>query len=337
MTDPLLEDFTDILNQDLDWQFFSNKTILITGVNGFTPSSLTTFFLQLHDQKNINLKIIGLGRSPCKIEHKALKIIVQDICTPINLSEPVDIIIHAASKASPVYFAKHPIETLSPNLLGTINLLKFTEKNKINNFIFLSSGTVYGQFEHDDTLLQEDSNGSIDPFESNACYTLSKKMAENICYSWFKEKNTPIKIARLFHTIGPRMQLNDGRIHSNLIKNILHNETLAIKSNGKALRSFIDINDVISALLFIILKGSNGEAYNIGNPANEISIKGFAELLKSLSNKEDLIIDIQNQLDEFATKNQRYNVCINKLKTLGWYPKVSLNSSINKVLHQYEH
>ena len=126
MRDPLLEDFTDILNQDLDWQFFSNKTILITGVNGFIPSSITALFLKLYDQKNIPLKIIGLGRNPCRIEHKALRTIIQDICEPINISEPVDIIIHAASKASPVYFAKHPIDTLSPNLLGTINLLKFS-------------------------------------------------------------------------------------------------------------------------------------------------------------------------------------------------------------------
>lgn len=331
-----MDDFSPIFGSGLDWQSFNNKTILITGSNGFIPGSFVKFFLALSDCKKINLKVLGLAKTEGSVDHPRFKTIIQDVSSPINIEEPVHTIIHGASRASPLDFFQEPTSIIKPNLLGTINLLEFAEKSPLDNFIFLSSGTIYGQFNDANTLLNEETYGSINPFDNSACYSLSKKMAETICYSWFREKNTPVKICRLAHTLGTHMKLGDGRVHHDFIQNIITGESFKIKGDGTSLRSFIDINDLITAVIFVILKGKPGEAYNLSNPENEISIKDFAHLLKSLSNNQSINIDIQNNPDSLATKSQRYNMSINKLKSLGWSPKINIEESLKKILKAYE-
>src|SRR3990167_7390936 len=107
------------------------KTVLITGVNGFIASYLARLLLSL------KAKVIGLGRNPSKIKDTNFTMVIQDVCDPIT--ERADYIIHAASKASPIYYGVVPVDVMKPNIIGTYNLLENARKG-CKGFLFLSAG-----------------------------------------------------------------------------------------------------------------------------------------------------------------------------------------------------
>ena len=186
----------------------------------------------------------------------------------MKYTESVDYIIHAASQANTKLFYSDPVGTLSANTIGTYNLLKYANEKKVKGFLFFSSGAVYGDTSIATEFIKENQYYQIDPLEITSCYSESKKMAENMCFSFYKQFNLPIKIIRIGHTYGPGINLNDGRVFSDFIKNILDNKDLVIKSDGEAKRAFCYITDAINAFFLVLFNGKSGEAYNMSN--NEI-------------------------------------------------------------------
>ena len=154
-----------------------------------------------------------------------LKIIVQDVANEINLIEKIDYIVHAASPASPKYYNIDPVGVIMPNILGTKNTLELARKNNIEGYLYFSSGEVYGQL-NDGEVVNEDKYGYLDPTSVRACYGESKRMGENLCVSYGHQHNIPIKIVRPFHTYGPGMKLDDGRVFADFVKNIVNNEDI---------------------------------------------------------------------------------------------------------------
>ena len=151
----ILEDFNQIKNSSIDWNRFANKTILITGANGFLPAYMVEILLLLNNDilKYSPCKVIALVRNEKHTKERFsnylsdenLKIIVQDVANEINLIEKIDYIVHAASPASPKYYNIDPVGVIMPNILGTKNTLELARKNNIEGYIYFSSGEVYGQ------------------------------------------------------------------------------------------------------------------------------------------------------------------------------------------------
>ena len=113
-----------------------------------------------------------------------------------------------------------------------------------------------------------------------------KKIAETICYSYFKQKKVPIKILRVFHTYGPMMNLNDGRVMMDFIKNAINEKEIIIKSKGNQKRTFCYISDLIEGILIVLLKGKNGEAYNLANKKEYYSINKLAKVISKFTKKK---------------------------------------------------
>ena len=207
------------------------------------------------------------------------KIIRCDICNPKEIFlTKVDYIIHAASNASPIYYTSSPIETIDPNLLATKNLLEIAKKNSAT-FLFVSSGAIYGEIKGAKNITEED-YFPINPEKINSCYSLSKKMGEVYCYNYKRIFNLDVKIARIFHTLGPGLSIGDGRVFSDFIDEIFENKSISIKGDGLAKRSFCYISDTIVALLILLSTKSKSTAYNIANPRNFYSIIELAQILK---------------------------------------------------------
>ena len=271
----ILQDVQTIYQADIEWEKFRNTTILISGANGFLPAYLVESLLYLNKvDPTMNAMIIGLVRNLEAAKkrfadyegNKHLQFLVQDVSNPIQISSNIDYIIHAASQASPKYYAVDPVGTLKANVLGTLNLLQLALEKKVKSFLFFSSGEVYGQLGPHQIPTPENVFGYVDPTNIRSCYAESKRMGENICVSYFHQYGVPAKIVRPFHTYGPKMQLNDGRVYADFVSDIVNNRNIIMKSDGSAIRPFCYLADATSGFFTVLLKGNSGEAYNVGNP-----------------------------------------------------------------------
>ncbi len=337
------EDLKNITSSELPWENFMNSTVLISGANGFLPAYMVETFLYLNKIRDLNIKIIGLVRNKNKAlnrfssyqDRNDFRLIVQDVCSPIDCIDKVDYIIHAASQASPKYYGTDPVGTLSANILGTYNLLTLAYKNQLKSFLFFSSCEVYGQVVSSQIPTKEAQYGYLDPLNLRSCYAESKRMGETMCVSWFSQYGLPTKIVRPFHTYGFGMSLNDGRVHADFVADIINNRDIQIKSDGSATRAFCYVADATVGFFTVLLKGENGQAYNIGNYVCEISIIDLANKLTSLFHDKNLKV-IKNILthDSGYLKSNVSRSCpdITKIVDLGWKPMTSIEDGFRRTI-----
>ncbi|MBY0244239.1 MAG: NAD-dependent epimerase/dehydratase family protein [Sphingobacteriaceae bacterium] len=341
------EDLETIYNSDVDWSKFQNTVVLITGANGFLPAYLVESLLYLNfiDPKN-NVKVICLVRNIENAESRFidykqctnLEFIVQDVSDSIKLTEKVDYIIHAASQASPKFYGTDPVGTLKANVLGTMNLLNYAKENKIKSFLYFSSGEVYGELDSEHIPIKENTFGYINPTNVRSCYAESKRMGENICVSYHHQYGVSVKIVRPFHTYGPKMKLDDGRVYADFVSDILNEKDICMHSDGSATRAFCYLTDATVGFLKILLDGKNGEAYNVGNPNEEHSILELAETLVNLYPEKGLkVIKQLNKEDNNYLKSplKRNSPNISKINELNWHPLVSIKDGFKRTIQSY--
>ena len=342
-------DLIEIYNCNIiDWKKFKDKTILISGANGFLPAYIVKSLLFLNEiNKDYNVNVIGLVRNKKKAEVKFIEylnnknfiLIEQDVCNEINIKEKIDFIIHAASQASPKFYGIDPVGTLKANVVGTINLLELARKNNIESFLYFSSGEVYGILPEDKIPIKEDSYGYVNPCDVRSCYAEGKRMGENICVSYYHQYKIPIKIVRPFHTFGPGMQLDDGRVYADFVKNILQNAPIQLQSDGSAIRAFCYLTDATIGFIKVLLDGINGEAYNVGNPEGEKSILELAKILVNLplnKNTEIKYLSTKNDNNYMKSPINRNSPNIDKMKNLGWNPKINVQEGFTRTIESYK-
>lgn len=341
----LEEDFKKISSLDIPWRKLYNKTILISGANGFIPSYLTKFLVFLNEDKKLKMNIITIARNREKMEEKfkdeinneLLKSVIQDISSPINIKTDINFIIHAASQASPKFYSIDPVGTLKANIFGTYNLLELARKNHVESFLFFSAGEIYGTIEGK-KLTTEDDFGKLDPSETRSCYAESKRAGEVMCSSWFHQYNIPARIVRLYHTYGPGFKLDDGRVFADFVSNILNNQDIVLKSDGKTIRSFCYIADAAAGFFTILLKGKNGEAYNLANEKDTVSIKRLAKILVDLfpEKKLKIITKTREKDDNYVVSKIKTNKPSSlKLRKLGWETKYNLKEGFTRTIQSF--
>ncbi len=340
------QDLRKIISAELPWQSLKDKKLCITGATGFLGSYLVKTFLALNESFNLNLRINCIVRDLNRIE-KRLK-----YCSSknninfyeSNIIEPLPLIvsesnffIHAASIASPKYFGKFPIETLEANTIATYNILKNLKENYLEKFLYFSSGEIYGIQKNDNLQINEDSYGYLDHLQLRTCYAESKKMAENMCQSFSFEKNLKFSIVRPFHTYGPSIDLNDGRVFSDFVSDVINNQDIILKSAGHSKRSFCYISEATIGFLTVLLKGQNKEAYNIGNPTQNISMKDLASKIISIVPEKKLKIQYNDHPINYLKSNLSEALpSIEKIKKLGWNPKIDLSEGFSRTIKSFE-
>jgi nucleoside-diphosphate-sugar epimerase len=340
------EDIADIIDSDLNWESFRNKTVLVSGANGFLPAYMVYSMLSASRVKNLNISVIALVRNKEKGENRFLdflsnpnfNILIQDVCDPVSVSGPVHYIIHAASQASPKFYGIDPVGTLKANVTGTLNLLQLASEKKVERFLYFSSSEVYGSLPPDKIPTKESDFGYIDPTNVRACYAESKRMGETICVSWMHQFKIPIVIVRPFHTYGPGMDLNDGRVYADFIANMVNAKDITMKSDGSAIRAFCYISDAVKAFFKVLLNGEPGQAYNVGNDECESSIIDLAEKLIALEPSKNL------QVKRFEEQGSNYMKSlvsrnapdISKIKILNWIPTVDIEKGFSRTIKSYK-
>lgn len=350
MNNIIEKDLKEIFSKDIEWKAFNNKTVLISGAYGMLASYLIFMLIYLREEKNIRVNIIAIVRSKEKFRKRFLDyaeknyIDIYETCllNPINVERNIDYIIHAASLANPSFYSVNPIEVLSPNIIGNYHLLNLATQKKVSAYLLFSTADIYGKVDDVKTITEE-TLGKIDPLNLRSCYSESKRMAETMCLSYYIQNKVPVKIARIAHTYGPNMDINnDPRVFASFVADVVNNRDIVMFSDGSDKRHFCYITDAVYAFFKILMDGKAGEAYNVCNQKEFISIQDLANRLISIYPERKLSIirkqrdKSDNYLEDTEKKNSDIYISNQKLKDLGWNESVSVDEGFKRVIDYIE-
>lgn len=308
-----------------------SKRILVTGGAGFLGSHLCAYLLEqghhvlcadnlfTGDKENIlNL----LANNPY------FEFIRHDVTFPLYVE--VDEIYNLACPASPIHYQRDPVQTTKTSVHGAINMLGLAKRIKAK-ILQASTSEVYGDPEvHPQT---EDYWGRVNPIGARACYDEGKRCAETLFFDYHRQHGLRIKVARIFNTYGPKMQINDGRVISNFIVQALNNEDITLYGDGSQTRSFCYVDDLIRGLVALMESSDDITGpINLGNPV-EFTIKKAAEKIIELTNSRSKII--LKTLPEDDPKQRQPN--ITKAKALlNWSPTVDFEKGIKQTIEYFK-
>lgn len=347
MNSVIISDMEDIYSRRISWDNLENKTVLLTGAYGMLASYLVYFFVYIKQVKNINVNLIAVVRNRDKFYKKFsdidyldnVQVLENDLSRKLDVEENVDYIIHAASLASPQYYSICPVDVLMPNTIGNYYLLQLAKQKNVKGFLLFSSCDIYGVPNAVNGMINEEAYGEMDTLDIHNCYSESKRMAETMCKAFNVQYGVHAKIARIAHTYAPTMDIeNDPRVFASFVKNIVHGQNIVMKSDGSGKRSFCYITDAIAGYFTILFEGIDGEAYNVCNTSQFVSVKELAEILVSLYPEKNLkVIREERGKTEHYTENSLLVGCDNipdnsKLMKLGWNASVDIKEGFKRVI-----
>lgn len=325
---------------------FQNSTIVITGCAGFLGYCFMLYFSQYRQELGIR-KVIGLdnfmlGR-PKWLESlgEGFDIhqfnVISDNIAEVTDAKNADYVIHMASIASPVFYRKHPIETIDANIWGLRSLLEFYKHNGIKGFLFFSSSEIYGDPTPDAIPTDEEYRGLVSAIGSRACYDEAKRFGETMCMLFSQVHKMPIGVARPFNNYGPGMKLNDKRVPADFAQAVSLNQDIVILSSGSPTRTFCYVADAVVGYLKILVHGKY-DYFNIGIDAPEISVAQLADIYARAARDtfgySGKVVFQAPEEDNYLTHNpQRRCPDISKaMRILGYEPQISVEDGVHRFL-----
>lgn len=320
---------------NLPWEKLSGCNILVTGATGLIGSCLVD---TLMSNPHKDYQVYAMGRNQKRaadrfgryVNDSAFHFLQGDVTEPLQSDISFHFIIHAASNGSPNFFANNPVEVMKSNLYGVSNLIEYGLGHDMKRFLYVSTGEVYGVNEA--TLLDESSYGYVDILNTRSCYPSSKRAAETLAMCYAGEYGTDVVVARPCHTYGPHFTESDNRVYAQFIRNVLNHQDIIMKSAGTQYRSWCYVEDCVNALLFILLKGKSGEAYNIADKNSVVTIRELAEMTARIAGRKVFMqLPSENEKKEF-TPIKRAVFDTSKIEGLGWSISGTMEEKLRKTI-----
>lgn len=311
--------------------------ILITGAAGFLGSHLSDRFIsQGHEVIGMDNFVTG---NPQNLAHLAgdecFSFIRHDVSNFIFVPGKVEAVLHFASPASPnsespFGYLNLPIQTMKAGALGTHNSLGVARAHGAR-FLLASTSEIYGDpLEHPQ---REEYWGHVDPIGPRSVYDEAKRFAEALTMAYHRTHNIDTRIVRIFNTYGPRMQVDDGRVVPNFLKQALQGKPLTVYGDGQQTRSFTYVDDLINGIEKLLLSEYT-DPVNIGNPV-ETSILEFAEVINELTGNKAGIEFRPNLRIQGDPQRRRPDISRAR-RELNWEPQVSLRDGLQRTIPYFE-
>lgn len=320
---------------------------LITGATGYIGSMLIKYLLS--DSCDENIRITAIVREIDKAQalfgyEDSLKIdyICADIVNNAMMDKVegcYDYIIHCASVTKSLEMITHPISVIEGIVNGTQNIMKLALRCRVKSVVYLSSMEIYGQIacSNNDRITEEEI-GVLDNLNVRNCYPISKRMAENICFCYQKEHGVPVKIARLAQVFGEGIIKGENRVFAQFALAAYKKQDIVLHTSGSSVGNYCDIHDAVRAIMTILKDGVNGEAYNVVNEANTMTIYEMAELVaKEIAHGEIKVkVQIPNQNIYGYASDTKLRLSAQKLIGLQWQPRRGLVDMYKDVISSFK-
>ena len=305
------------------------STCLVTGGAGFLGSHLCDHLLarghrvvcvdNLETGTLANVRHVGNGAN--------FRFLGVDITSHYEIDEPVDVVYHMASPASPIDYQRLPLHTLKVGAYGTHNSLGLA-KAKRARFLLASTSEVYG-----DPLVHpqpEDYWGNVNPIGPRGVYDEAKRYAEALTMAYMRQQGVDTCIARIFNTFGPRMRPNDGRAIPTFLRQALADKPLTVFGDGSQTRSFCYVDDLIRGLVTLAESGVH-EPVNLGNP-DEMPLIEMAQLVVELTESRSEIVFEALPVDDPQVRQPDIT---RARDLLGWEPQIELRDGLKRTIEYY--
>lgn len=315
------------------------KTILITGATGLIGKNLIHTLVIYNKQLSKPIRVIAYVRNLDKakkifgIDYEEIEYLVGDINNHIATSEEIDYIIHAASQTTSKLFVEQPIKTIQTSIVGTTNILELAKEKRVKKFIYLSTMEVYGYPSTDEKICENHGN-NLDSMAIRSCYPESKRICENLCVAYMKEFNIPVCIIRLTQTFGIGVSYNDERVFAEFARCVIEKRDIILHTKGETKRNYLYTQDAVNAILTVLVKGENGQAYNAANEETYCSIYDMAQMVaKKIANNEISVVIKTDDENKFGfAPTLKMNLDTTKLKSLGWYAEIGLENAYRSMI-----
>lgn len=330
--------------EDLAW--FDGKRVLVTGGAGFLMSYLVDALAARAEATGDGPRVVvvddfttaGRDRLAHLASHPRVELRECD-ATTLELDEAFDVIVHGASIASPPAYRRMPLRTLEVNALGTLALLRAvqgqshdpaTRDRSLGAFVLLSTSEIYGDPDPAHVPTPETYPGLVSSTGPRACYDESKRFAETLAVVHHRTYGTPVRIVRPFNVYGPGLRPDDGRAVPSLVDDARHGRDLVLHSDGRPRRAFCYVSDFLVSFLRVVARGADGEAYNVGDDREEISMRELADRIRAVTQAPGRVVVRASDDPHYLTDNpQRRCPDLRKLRALGGaMPCVSLEDGL---------
>jgi len=345
MSEVLKKDINDIVTDlNIPWDHLRNSSVLVTGATGSIGSALVRALSAANERHGLELRSIACGRNRKRGDDLAassgFEFVYGDIRDPELFSSTtgnIDYILHCAAITVSAEMVDKPADVMATVADGTRGMLGLAIERGCKSFIYLSSMEVYGQTALDE--VSESDLGYIDLSSPRSCYPESKRFCEMMCVSYATQYSLPVKIARMAQTFGAGTPKDDTRVFAQFARSAIGGEDIILHTQGESRGNYCYTSDSVRGILTALLKGKNGEAYNIANPAASATIREMANTVANdiCGGEISVTVDVPKDIAKLGyapATGHRLNA--DRLMALGWNPRYGLAQMYERLIADWQ-